>query len=187
MAHHFTADPHFGDDGIRRFFARPFASTRAMDAAIIERASVVAANDDLWIIGDFADCDTEAGQQAARAAFTALPGRKHLVRGNHDSDWLTAALPWASVHDLVEVQDGARRFVLCHYPLLTWNGSRAGVVQLFGHVHTWWRGSEGQVNVGVDLWDFAPVTPGQAELAALSLPPLALRAQADGLPDGDEA
>lgn len=181
MAHFFTADPHFGDDGLRRFFARPFASTRAMDAAMIARAAAVGAQDDLWILGDFAACETEAGRDAARAAFAALPGRKHLVRGNHDPDWLVEALPWASVHDLVEVQVDARRFVLCHYPMLTWNGSREGVIQLFGHVHTWWRGSEGQVNVGVDLWDFAPVTPDQAEVAALTLPPLPLRQQADGV------
>lgn len=181
MAHFFTADPHFGDDAIRNFFSRPFASTTAMDAAIIARAAVVGAGDDFWIIGDFADCQTEAGRAAATAAFAALPGRKHLVRGNHDTDWLTGALGWASIHDLVEVRAGGRRFVLCHYPMLTWNGSRSGVIQLFGHVHTWWEGSGGQVNVGVDLWDFAPVTPEQAEVAALNLPPLALRAKADGL------
>lgn len=181
MAHYFTADPHFGDDHIRRFFSRPFASTRAMDAAMIARASVVAADDDLLILGDFADCESAAGREAARAAFAALPGRRHLVRGNHDPDWLTGALNWASVHDLVGLRDGERRFVLCHYPMVTWNGSREGVIQVFGHVHTWWAGSEGQANVGVDLWDFAPVTPGQAARAALSLPPLALRAQADGL------
>ena len=153
----------------------------AFDRAKLARAGVVGPDDDLWILGDFAACETDVGRAAARNAFAALPGRKHLVRGNHDPDWLLEALPWASVHDLVEVQDGDRRFVLCHYPMVTWNGSREGAIQLFGHVHTWWRGAGGQVNVGVDLWDFAPVTPDQAGIAASLLPPLALRAQADGL------
>jgi calcineurin-like phosphoesterase family protein len=54
------------------------------------------------------------------------------------------------------------------------------VVQLFGHVHTRWRGAEGQVNVGVDQWDFTPITPDQAELEALMLPPSNLRRMAEG-------
>ena len=29
---------------------------------------------------------------------------------------------------------------------------------MFGHVHVNWRGSANQVNVGVDCWDFAPVS-----------------------------
>lgn len=180
MAHFFTADTHFADDPVRRFFERPFTSSAAMNAAMIARAGVVSAEDDLWIIGDFAACENEAGRMAAQAAFAALPGRKHLVRGNHDPDWLVRTLPWASVHDLVEVAIGDRRFVLCHYPLVTWNGARAGVVQLFGHVHTRWRGAEGQVNVGVDQWDFTPVTPDQAELEALMLPPSGLLRMAEG-------
>lgn len=180
MAHFFTADCHFADDAIRRFFDRPFAGTEAMDAAMIAGAAVVGPDDDLWIIGDFAACETEEGRAAARAAFEALPGRKHLVRGNHDPDWLVKALPWASVHDLVEVEAAGRRLVLCHYPLVTWNGARAGALHLFGHVHTHWKGAEGQVNVGVDLWNFAPVSPDKAELAALTLPPSRLQAVVEG-------
>lgn len=180
MAHFFTADTHFVDDPVRRFFDRPFASVEAMDAAMIARAGVVGPDDDLWIIGDFAACETEAGRMAARASFAALPGRKHLVRGNHDPDWLVQTLPWSSVHDLVEIGIGERRFVLCHYPLVTWNGARAGAVQLFGHVHSRWRGAEGQINVGVDQWDFTPVTPDQAELEALILPPSSLQQMAEG-------
>lgn len=180
MAHFFTADTHFADDPVRRFFGRPFASVAQMDDAMIARAGVVGADDDLWIIGDFAACETESGRAAAQRAFAAMPGRKHLVRGNHDPDWVVQTLPWASVHDLVEIEAGGRRFVLCHYPLVTWDGARAGAVQLFGHVHTRWRGAEGQVNVGVDQWDFMPVTPDQAELEALMLPPSRLRRIAEG-------
>ena len=46
MAHFFTADTHFADDPVRRFFERPFASSAAMDAAMISRAGVVGAEDD---------------------------------------------------------------------------------------------------------------------------------------------
>ena len=72
MAHFFTADTHFADDPVRRFFDRPFASVEAMDAAMIARAGVVGPDDDLWIIGDFAACETDVGRMAAQAAFAAL-------------------------------------------------------------------------------------------------------------------
>lgn len=180
MAHYLTADTHFADDPVRQFFGRPFISVAAMDAVMIARAAHVAPDDDLWILGDFAACETDAGRAAAWAAFAALPGRKHLVRGNHDPDWLVSAFPWASVHDLYELDTGGQRFVLCHYPLVTWNGARTGAVNAFGHVHTRWRGARGQVNVGVDQWDFAPVTPDQAEFAALTLPASRLHDLAEG-------
>ena len=95
MPHYFTADTHFGDDPVRRFFGRPFPSAPAMDAAMIAGAAHVLPDDDLWILGDFAACETEAGRQTAQAAFAALPGRKHLIRGNHDPDWLVETLHWA--------------------------------------------------------------------------------------------
>ena len=181
MAHFFTADTHFHDDSIRRFFGRPFDSVKAMDAAMIERFQVLDCSDDLWVVGDFANCETEAGQAAARLAFEAMPGRKHLVRGNHDPDWLLASFSWASVHDLIEVEDDGQRFVLCHYPLVTWNNAREGTIQIFGHVHTNWRGAEGQINVGVDQWDFSPVASSSAELAALTLPPAHAHQLAEGV------
>ncbi|ARC37700.1 metallophosphoesterase [Paracoccus yeei] len=181
MAHYLTADTHFADDPVRRFFARPFPSTAAMDAAMIARAAHITGNDDLWILGDFAACETEAGRAAACAAFSALPGRKHLIRGNHDPDWLASACPWASVHDLYELDTGRQRLVLCHYPLLTWNGVRTGTINAFGHVHTRWRGARGQVNVGVDQWSFRPVTPDEAEVAALSMPAPPVSNLVDGM------
>lgn len=180
MPHFFTADMHYGDDGIRRFFGRPFASVVQMDQTMLSRTAGIGEGDDLWIVGDFAAADTPSDCAAAAAVFASLPGRKHLVRGNHDPDWIVTSLPWASVHDLVEITCAGQCFVLCHYPLVTWNGVRQGAINLFGHVHTNWRGAEGQVNVGVDQWDFAPATQAQVTLEALMLPPSTLRRELEG-------
>lgn len=55
MVHWYTADTHFGDAGIWRFFGRPFATVAAMDGAMLRHlAERVIPDDDLWIIGDFA-------------------------------------------------------------------------------------------------------------------------------------
>lgn len=170
MANWYIADTHFGDEGIRAFIGRPFINAERMDRAMAERiASRVGADDDLWVIGDFAACDDKQSQAATRRIFDQLPGRKHLVRGNHDPDWVTR-LPWSSVHELVEVQDKDQRFVLCHYPMLTWNGVRDGAINLFGHVHDRWQGADNQVNVGVDLWNFAPVSCAEILSRAVCLP-----------------
>ncbi|QXI66101.1 hypothetical protein CP157_03893 (plasmid) [Paracoccus marcusii] len=181
MADYFTADTHFGDDHIRRFFSRPFVSTLEMDTALVAGTQSIKATDNLWIIGDFACCNTEADRARAAEVFDLLPGQKHLVCGNHDDEWVKRQLPWSSVQDMVELDAAGRRLVLCHYPMVTWNGARDGAIHLFGHVHTNWRGAGGQVNVGVDLWGFRPVTVAEAELRSLTLPPSKLHARAEGL------
>lgn len=180
MAHYFTADTHFGDDAIRRFFGRPFGSAEQMDQAMIDRFSDLKPEDDLWIVGDFADCRDETRRENACRVFETLPGRKHLVRGNHDPDWVLRELGWTSVHDLVELEISGRLFVLCHYPMLVWNRVQDGAVHLFGHVHANWAGAGGQVNVGVDLWDFRPVSSTEAEILALQREPTRLHQRLTG-------
>ena len=91
--------------------------------------------------------------------------------GNHDGP-ATIALPWDTITPMAEHQDGpGRPHVLCHYPLLTWPGARRGALHLFGHVHDNWPGCRGAVNVGVDQWDFRPVTITQIAARAAALPP----------------
>lgn len=164
--HLFTADPHFGHPQILKHSHRPFDTVDAMDAAILARfQATVGPKDDLWIVGDFA-----WSEEAGRRAFAQIPGRKHLVKGNHDfHPWVTK-LAWDSVHDLVEVREQKQTFVLCHYPLVTWRGVRKGAVHLFGHVHQNWAGCKGAVNIGVDLWDFAPIDRPTAVAKAAQMP-----------------
>lgn len=164
--HLFTADPHFGHPGILKTCARPFASVEAMDAALIASyQATVTAQDDLWIVGDFA-----LDPDVAVRAFAAIPGRKHLIVGNHDLKPWTRRLNWASVHDLHEVKEHGQTFVLCHYPMLTWRGIRRGAVHLFGHIHTNCPGWQGSVNVGVDVCGFRPIDRLEAMERAAALP-----------------
>jgi calcineurin-like phosphoesterase family protein len=53
--------------------------------------------------------------------------------------------------------DGAW-LVLCHYPLRTWNRMGRGALNLHGHSHGRLAPLPRQVDVGVDLWDFRPIT-----------------------------
>ena len=151
----YTADLHLNHDAVIRFCKRPFSSVTAMDNQICEGiVSLVAADDDLWIVGDFAFARMEDRPKIV-ARFSALPGRKHLIVGNHDRSWVRE-LAWTSRQDIAVVRDGDTTFVLCHYPMLTWPQARYGSIHLFGHVHNNWLGSRNAVNVGVDVWNFAP-------------------------------
>lgn len=167
----YTADTHFGHENIIRHCNRPFRSAGQMDSALIANMwTVVQPKDTLWIIGDFAFGPAAKDREWLEAIFDHLPGReKHLVTGNHDGE-LTLRLPWTSVSQMAEIRDGGKRCVLCHYPMITWNGARRGALQLFGHVHQHWPGSRNSVNVGVDVWDFMPVTLADIERRARELP-----------------
>lgn len=152
----YTADLHFNHANIIRHCNRPFASTEEMDREIVRQLQCVEADDDLWILGDLAFARNAKSRHYVAELFHAIPGRKHLVRGNHDHK-STLDLPWASVQDLVEIRDQEQALILCHYPLITWNKARYGSLHLFGHVHGEFAGYRSALNVGVDCCDFKPV------------------------------
>ncbi|PPB80713.1 calcineurin-like phosphoesterase family protein [Albidovulum inexpectatum] len=173
MTHIYTADLHLDHANIIRLCNRPFDSVEQMQAHYLKKLSRrVRPCDDLWVLGDFA-FGSRRSQPALAAFLDRIPGRKHLVRGNHDSKWVLG-LGWHSVHDLAEIHDAGRRVVLCHYPLVTWNGAHGGAVHLFGHVHGATPGWRNCVNVGVDLWDHEPVDMTQILPRAGALPPNAM-------------
>nr|WP_309504499.1 metallophosphoesterase [uncultured Roseovarius sp.] len=173
MVKWYTADPHFGHENILKFCKRPFKNTDEMDNAIIRNLwSCVQPEDELWILGDFAAPRGANSPTWLMSIFEKLPGKsRHFVTGNHDRE-AVLQLPWDSVNSLVEVQDGPKnqKHTLCHYPLLTWNHSRRGALNLFGHVHDNWKGSRNSINVGVDVWDFMPVRFEDIARRAQTLP-----------------
>ena len=156
MAIFFTSDTHFGDAPRLRVDKRPFASIGEMDRTIVERWNeTVTPDDDIWHLGDFA-----FGPSAERIAelLGSLNGRKHLIIGNNDGAETIEQLGWASVQHYAEMMVEGKRLVLCHYPFRTWNRMGQGVIDLHGHSHGKLKGAPRQYDVGVDVWDFRPVT-----------------------------
>ncbi|WP_298914029.1 metallophosphoesterase [uncultured Roseobacter sp.] len=157
----YTADTHFGHENIIGFCDRPFTSVAQMDAVLLENMwKLVKPEDQFWILGDFAFGAKAKESAYVEQIFNQLPGAEHhLIIGNHDHK-PTLELPWKSISHLAELRDGPQNQpnTLCHYPMITWNHARKGGLQFFGHVHENWRGSRNSVNVGVDVWNFMPVT-----------------------------
>jgi calcineurin-like phosphoesterase family protein len=170
MTYWYTADPHFGHENIIRFCQRPFPSAAEMDAKILANyARCVRPADEFWIIGDFSHGRQMDKSGYLRSLFDRVPGKKHLVTGNHDNRQVKS-LGWDSVHEIAEIKDGEQSLTLCHYPMITWNHARRGSLQLFGHVHQHWQGSRNSINVGVDVWNFEPVQISSIQERAKVLP-----------------
>ncbi len=170
MTNWYTADPHFGQDNILIHCDRPFQSVNEMNTAIIANyKACVQPGDDFWIIGDFGFGHSAAKNGYLEKIFKAIPGNKHLIIGNHDNDRVKN-LPWKSVSELAEIKDEKHPVVLCHYPMITWHRARRGALQLFGHVHERWQGTNNSINVGVDVWNFMPVRLDDIRKRADTLP-----------------
>ena len=124
----FIADPHFGDDRIRRYENRPFDTVQQMDAELIRRWNqVVGAADTVYVLGDF-------GAEGYEAQVLAqLHGCKKLVKGNHDtkSNEAYRSAGFAEVYDCPILWEGF--WILSHDPLYV--NSNMPYANLFGHVH----------------------------------------------------
>lgn len=152
----FTADTHFGHGGALGLYRRPFSSVAAMDDALIAAwNSAVEADDEVYHLGDFA-----LRQKPGRveALLAALAGNKHLITGNNDGEATTHAAGWRSVAPYCELQLEGVRLVLCHYPFRSWRDMAKGALNLHGHSHGRLKPVPRQIDVGVDVWSFRPVT-----------------------------
>ena len=154
MTTFFTADTHFGHANIIKYCVRPFMTVEDMDVALVNNwNAVVKPMDVVWHLGDFA-FPRKLPKGRLADIFASLNGEKHLIRGNHDHKE-TCELPWASIGDLRKVEG----IILCHYGLEVWDGSFYDRTPHFhGHSHGALTKRPNRFDVGVDCWDFRPVT-----------------------------
>ena len=158
MSVYFTSDHHFGQGSARTFYRRPFASVAEMDQEMIDRWNSVVSpgdGDEVWHLGDFA-----VRQSTERVAYllAKLHGTKHLIVGNNDDAVVTGCMGWATVRSYAELTVDGRKLVLCHYPFRSWRDMGKGSINLHGHSHGRLKPLPRQFDVGVDAWDFRPVS-----------------------------
>jgi calcineurin-like phosphoesterase family protein len=152
----FHQDTHFGDARRIRVDKRPFASIAEHDAALIARWNeVVGQQDEIYHLGD-CTAVTEPGRVTKPLA--ALNGRKHLIVGNNDGSATIENKGWTSVAYYAEREVDSRLLILCHYPFRTWHDIGKGAIDIHGHSHGKLKEEPRQYDVGVDVFDFRPVT-----------------------------
>lgn len=191
----YTADLHFH---YKPFLpGRPFASVEEMDEAMIRLWNeTVTDRDTVYVVGDVG----YNGGYVPEDALGRLQGRKHLIRGNHDTGFENAPKLFdyfETVTDFNEIDDGETHILLCHYPILY----RKRGYMIHGHLHQA-RGPEYDIlrqmprmlNAGVDVNFYRPVTLAQlvennrafysGENDALIPPPPPRRREGEGLLPG---
>ena len=152
----FVSDTHFGHGGALGLYRRPFRSVAAMNEAMVERWNeTVGPDDEVWHLGDFAIRQPRA---VVAELLARLNGRKQLVTGNNDPPATTELEGWQSVQPYAETAVDGVSLVLCHYPFRSWRGMGKGWVNLHGHCHGKLKPQPRQFDVGVDVWDYRPVT-----------------------------
>ena len=161
----YISDLHFGHKNVIRFDHRPFASVNEMDHVLIQLWNGrVQADDDVYILGDFAHHNEKPAEWYLRQ----LKGRKHLVIGNHDGKLLEDAKAMSyfeSVEKMMHVTDDGKAICLCHFPLAEWNGYYRGSWHIYGHIHnrledTWqlMKTRERALNAGCMINNFTPAS-----------------------------
>ena len=160
----FTSDNHYGHKNIIKYENRPFKDVDDMDNKMIEKWNAkVSKNDTVYILGDFSFGNHDH-------YLSKLNGHKILVKGNHDSRKINVHNSlFDDVFNYLEINLDNDTFVtMSHYPMLVWNKSHHGSINLFGHVHSLLHNikydeimrcpSDNSYNVGVDVNNFEPCT-----------------------------
>lgn len=149
----FTADMHFGHKNIIKYCNRPFDTVEQMDAVLIDNWNRrVAPDDHVYVVGDFT-----FNRNRVPAYLERLLGKKTLIVGNHDKD-PDVSLGWHDVKSYHEMYHHNKFIVLCHYAMRVWNKSHHGSYMLYGHSHGGLPGNGNSLDVGVDCWDYSPVS-----------------------------
>ena len=140
---YYIADLHFFHGALNeKMDRRGFASMEEMNEYMIAKWNKrVRKNDDVVIIGDL----SWGNVQETNALLQRLKGKLYLVCGNHDrfvnnKEMNPDRFKW--IKHYAELSDNRRKVVLCHYPIMCYNGQyrvdekgEPKTYMLYGHVH----------------------------------------------------
>ncbi len=177
MSKWFTSDHHFGHANISSLCGRPFDSVEEMNETLVERWNqTVKPTDKVIHLGDVA-----LGKISESLPIVGrLNGHISLIAGNHDRIFSgnkqaqrDRFMPeYLKVFDevlpeIVQTRVGGYNVVLSHFP---YTGDSHGpdrhadkrpedngLPLIHGHVHTEWKTNGRMINMGIDMWDYAPV------------------------------
>lgn len=155
----FTSDTHFFHNKMAA--VRGFAVTADMNAAMSNNWNKrVRIFDTVFHLGDL----SFAGFSKTQQVVGMLNGHLKIVPGNHDDVSLLKRLhtasgpvevlpPLKTYKHTVPKSDGTSdvlRFVLCHFPLGSWDKMHYGAMHLHGHSHGFYTARGKMLDVGVD-------------------------------------
>lgn len=185
MANYYIGDCHWGHSNILRHDAnngcRTFSSIEEHDNLIIENINkVVTPQDNIYFVGDVS---WYKPKETAELIEKINCKNRSLIRGNHDQ-WIKdgkCKKLFQGIYDIKQIEDNGKQVILCHFPIMMWNGQHRGVIHLYSHLHKTKEETDYQdflkeldkrimsrdedrykplqaFNVGCMLWDYTPRT-----------------------------
>lgn len=183
----FTSDHHFWHANIIKFCGRPFSSVEEMNEMMVKNWNdVVGPDDTVYCLGDFSMAfrPVETFTSRLNGKKYLVPGNHDFCHSYHkksrsaesrtrwikkyeDHGWIV--LPEQTTLDI----PGVATVNMCHHPYKIvnatpsttgepydekWRPKDDGRWLLCGHIHEKWKIVDRMINVGVDQWDFRPVS-----------------------------
>lgn len=164
----FTSDEHHDHlnkraTGIIDYCKRPFKDIMQNSKIIIERHNdIVSENDTVWHLGDFCMRGNSHLSYYESLMKRYKPVKyRHLVLGNHDymDPFKYHEIGFTSVHTVFWLDLEGYKFLLAHDPSF-YQPAVYDYIMLCGHIHNLFKILPDRkiVNVGVDVWNFTPVS-----------------------------
>lgn len=165
---YFTSDLHFCHSRDFIYEPRGFKSAYSMTDKIAENIiNTVKWDDDLYILGDIMLNNNDYGIKVLKQ----LPGKKHIVIGNHDTEKRVELYQDVYNTEVIGVATIMKykgwSFYLSHYPTMLGSGAKCRKQKRFclcGHTHTKNKYVDmpyGCYHVDVDAHDCFPVSADQ--------------------------
>jgi len=138
----FMSDIHYNHANVIKFNNRPFNNVWEMNNYIeTELTTKVQPNDILFDLGDLFWRTSETKMKAIIEQ--AGPKEWYKILGNHDKHDVYRKSYIGSLFtllsDILEISVNycgkTYNLVLCHYPMISWNGKSRGTFGVFGHTH----------------------------------------------------
>lgn len=160
---YFTADQHFFHYKAIEYCNRPYKDVKQMNNDLTKKHNEVVPEDGIvYHLGDFAMLRKDQIMKIV-PVMEKMNGQHHLILGNHDEGkpFTYLSMGFASVHTSLFVDE----FLLVHDPAMAvaiHDGQRV----LCGHLHELTKFVNPDIlNVGVDIWDYKPISIEQARNA----------------------
>jgi calcineurin-like phosphoesterase family protein len=151
-----TTNWRMPDGSIPEKQTRDFKDLQKMNAAIVDSINDCAKQEDVliclgdWSFGGFESITEFWDRLICKNIYLVLGNHDHHIENNRDD--IQKLFLEVGHYATLEMEDG-HKFRLMHYPIVSWDGLRKGVIHLHGHCHlpTEKRFGEGKrMDVGMD-------------------------------------
>lgn len=182
---YYISDTHFGHENSIKYDAREggrkFLSVKERDKLIIDNINkVVTPQDNLYFLGDIS---WYSPQETAELLKQINCKNLFAIKGNHDRILKDGRIKkmFQGIYDIKQIEDDGKKLILCHFPIMMYQGQHRGFIHLYAHLHNSKEENDYQeflreldnrikvrdgdrykplqaYNVGCMLWDYKPVT-----------------------------